>query len=68
MSERYIRCMIPVLPTNVRAGAWLGACDPLRRDAALRAAGSQLVRLPAETPNRNAYADRVVRSDGQECL
>ena len=34
----------------------------------LQAAGIQLLRLPANSPNLNAYAERFVRSVKQECL
>jgi putative transposase len=45
--------------------------DPLytaQFQTALRAAGIQLVRLPANSPSLNAYAERFVRSVRQECL
>ena len=45
--------------------------DPLytaQFEVALRAAGIQLVRLPANSPNLNAYAERFVRSVREECL
>jgi putative transposase len=45
--------------------------DPLytaQFQTALRAAGIQLVRLPVNSPNLNAYAERFVRSVRQECL
>jgi transposase InsO family protein len=34
----------------------------------LQAAGIRLVRLPANSPNLNAYAERFVRSVRHECL
>ena len=34
----------------------------------LQAAGVQLLRLPAKSPNLNAYAERFVRSIKHECL
>jgi transposase InsO family protein len=36
--------------------------------AILKAAGVQTVRLPARSPNLNAYAERWVRTIRQECL
>jgi putative transposase len=36
--------------------------------AILRAAGVETVRLPARSPNLNAYAERWVRTVRQECL
>jgi transposase InsO family protein len=45
--------------------------DPLytaRFRTLLQAAGIQLLRLPANSPNLNAYAERFVRSVQQECL
>src|SRR5450432_378618 len=36
--------------------------------ALLQTAGVQLVRLPSRSPNRNAYAERFVRSIKHECL
>ena len=34
----------------------------------LRSTGTQVLRLPANSPNLNAYAERFVRSIRQECL
>jgi transposase InsO family protein len=45
--------------------------DPLytaQFEAVLASAGVELVRLPARSPNLNAYAERFVRSIKQECL
>jgi transposase InsO family protein len=37
-------------------------------ESLLASAGVQVVRLPARSPNLNAYAERFVRSIRQECL
>jgi putative transposase len=45
--------------------------DPLytdKFDGILKAAGVNLVKLPARSPNLNAYAERFVRSIKEECL
>jgi transposase InsO family protein len=45
--------------------------DPLytdKFDGILKAAGVNPVRLPARSPNLNAYAERFVRSIKEECL
>ena len=46
-------------------------CDPLYTTdvrAILKAGGVTPVRLPAKSPNLNAYAERFVRSIKEECL
>ena len=45
--------------------------DPLFTDeflSTLRLVGVESVKLPARSPNRNAYAERFVRSIKQSCL
>jgi len=56
-----------------RAGVRYVICDrdPLHTEAfqrALRTVGVEPVRLPARSPNLNAYAERFVRSVKSECL
>lgn len=63
--------------TDVEAGALLGAPylihdrDPLFTHAfrdLLKSSGVEPVKLPARSPNLNAYAERFVRSIKSECL
>ena len=63
--------------TDVEAGALLGARylihdrDPLFTHAfrdLLKSSGVEPVKLPARSPNLNAYAERFVRSIKSECL
>ena len=43
-------------------------CTPVFFEESLRSGGVQPIRLPARSPNLNAYAERFVRCIKEECL